>query len=531
MLSSLGANMEQSLKLLSPIVVAFSVLWLVTVIQKRVTSTKEPRTPSSGKSKIRNEFQTRPGVVRSLFVNWKTAHDYRGWFVLTMILSSAFLIRNFSRNFKKNGSIFSVSGGNFLKQIFIVEMTEFVTVILFIYFFSFFAFAIQKIMIQLKLKYRARMVLHVVQHITQLAFALLVSIYLLHRKYEVSISYRFAVIAETFVMYMKMVSYLGTNHYLYLETAETGEKVPGPYHTAVELDEVDKLDIASINAILISRGIDTASLQIEEAKNLLIEIIKLDEYRKSIYPRNVTLANFIEFSCLPVLVYEPKYPRTKAVNWLNLAEKLITIAGIIVFNWFLWEEFILPAIHLAVVSPDGTTVPVEHLIEGVLDMIIPLKVFVILIFYLVFECVLGAAAELLKLADCDFYADWWNSTTFEEFSRKWNKPVHEFLLRHIHFEAQHVLGVSRMMATIITFLYSIVLHEVVLLSMFGIFRPYLAFFSLFQIPLWKIMRSPIFHNHIVGNFVFWGSLTVAWPLMVILYCRDYCMQDPRNCRI
>jgi len=29
-----------------------------------------------------------------------------------------------------------------------------------------------------------------------------------------------------------------------------------------------------------------------------------------------------------------------------------------------------------------------------------------------------------SFADREFYQDWWNSTSWDQFSRKWNKPVH-----------------------------------------------------------------------------------------------------------
>jgi sterol O-acyltransferase len=203
------------------------------------------------------------------------------------------------------------------------------------------------------------------------------------------------------------------------------------------------------------------------------------------------------------------------------------IGGIILFEWFLMEHFIIPSIRRLVIEQD----PAYSIPEAMLDLTVPLQLFVVLIFYLVFECILGANAELMRLGDKMTYADWWNATSFEEFSRKWNKPVHEFLLRHVHIELQNWLRVPRQLATIATFMYSIVAHEVVLLAMFGIFRPYLGFFSLFQIPLWYIMRSPLFQNRVLGNVVFWTCLTVAWPLMCVLYCREYCLQDTSNCKI
>jgi sterol O-acyltransferase len=260
---------------------------------------------------------------------------------------------------------------------------------------------------------------------------------------------------------------------------------------------------------------------------VLHDIIELDEYRRTIYPRNVTLVNFIEFSCLPVLVYEPKYPRTGRIDYGVVMEKVVIIAGIFLVEWFLLEHFIVPSVVRLVHEQD----PNYSVPEAMLDLAVPLQLFVVLLFYLVFECILGANAELMRLADRMTYADWWNATTFEEFSRKWNKPVHEFLLRHVHIESQKWLGLDRKVATIVTFLYSIVAHEIILLSMFGMFRPYLGFFSLFQIPLWFVMRSPLFQSRVLGNIVFWSCLTIAWPLMCVLYCREYCLEASGNCRL
>jgi hypothetical protein len=56
-----------------------------------------------------------------------------------------------------------------------------------------------------------------------------------------------------------------------------------------------------------------------------------------------------------------------------------------------------------------------------------------------------------------FYAP---STSFDEFSRKWNRPVHEFLLRHIYLETIVTYKASKINATAATLLFSLLLHEV-----------------------------------------------------------------------
>ena len=65
-------------------------------------------------------------------------------------------------------------------------------------------------------------------------------------------------------------------------------------------------------------------------------------------------------------------------------------------------------------------------------------------------CILFPLSFRVSFADRGFHEDWvndhwvdlphsltlmlvfqWNSTSWNEFSRKWNKPVHNFLMRHV----------------------------------------------------------------------------------------------------
>jgi hypothetical protein len=52
------------------------------------------------------------------------------------------------------------------------------------------------------------------------------------------------------------------------------------------------------------------------------------------------------------------------------------------------------------------------------SLIIPFTVIWIIVFFILFECVLNGIAELSFFDDREFYQDWWNSTTFDEFARK-----------------------------------------------------------------------------------------------------------------
>lgn len=83
----------------------------------------------------------------------------------------------------------------------------------------------------------------------------------------------------------------------------------------------------------------------------------------------------------------------------------------------------------------------------------------LLIFYLIFECVCNGFAEITRFADREFYQDWWNATSFDEFSRRWNVPVHSFLLRHVYTSTIDNYRFSKFRAAFVTFLLSAVSHR------------------------------------------------------------------------
>lgn len=133
------------------------------------------------------------------------------------------------------------------------------------------------------------------------------------------------------------------------------------------------------------------------------------------------------------------------------------------------------------------------------------------IFYIIFECVCTGFAELSYFADREFYQDWWNSTSWDQFSRKWNKPVHTFLLRHVYASTMKGWRLSRWGATIVTFLLSALCHELVMAVVSKKIRPYLFLLQMVQLPLVALSRVPIIkRNRTLGNIVFWIGLMAGF---------------------
>ncbi len=66
------------------------------------------------------------------------------------------------------------------------------------------------------------------------------------------------------------------------------------------------------------------------------------------------------------------------------------------------------------------------------QLLCPVGLIVLNVFLAIFECILNCYAELARFGDREFYQDFWNSTNFDDWSRRWNKPVHEFLKRYLY---------------------------------------------------------------------------------------------------
>jgi sterol O-acyltransferase len=140
---------------------------------------------------------------------------------------------------------------------------------------------------------------------------------------------------------------------------------------------------------------------------------------------------------------------------------MLSLIVCLVAVYLIQTDYIIPFIEL------GNRISLFELLSRSL---LPTTLFMLLLFYIVFECVCNIFGELSCFADRCFYKDWWNSTTFEEFNRLWNQPVHEFLYRHVYLEAIMQFKTSKKQAQFLTFLFSAVLHELVLAVVFKIVR-------------------------------------------------------------
>jgi len=220
---------------------------------------------------------------------------------------------------------------------------------------------------------------------------------------------------------------------------------------------------------------------------------------------------------VPTLIYETKYPRTHSIRCGYVFEKIIATFAALVCLYTNTSYHILPV--LSQLNSYST-------LHVIFKLMTPFTVNYLLMFYLIFECICNAFAELTRFADREFYQDWWNSVTFDEYARKWNKPVHEFLKRHIYTYTKEKVK-NKTTAMIATFLFSALLHELVLMSSFRMIRPYLLLMMMMQVPLIYLGSLPFVKSMPrVGNFVFWFGMGLGPSILAIMYTREYLLLWP-----
>ncbi|KAL9063700.1 MAG: hypothetical protein Q9157_008124 [Trypethelium eluteriae] len=202
------------------------------------------------------------------------------------------------------------------------------------------------------------------------------------------------------------------------------------------------------------------------------------------YPQNLTLYNYLDYLFCPTLCYELEYPRTKGIQWMELFYKSLAVFGCIFLMTVTSEEFVIPVLEESAPRLQRSQTFSEGsliLAETISRLLFPFMVIFLLVFLVIFEYVLGAFAEITCFADRQFYADWWNSTDWLEFSREWNIPVHNFFRRHVYSASR--ANLSRPVATVITFFISALAHELVMICITKKFRGYGFFAMMLQMPI------------------------------------------------
>ncbi|GAM22706.1 hypothetical protein SAMD00019534_058810 [Acytostelium subglobosum LB1] len=232
--------------------------------------------------------------------------------------------------------------------------------------------------------------------------------------------------------------------------------------------------------------------------------------RRDLIP-NTSISHFTYFLFAPTLVYEGHFPRTSRIRITYVIKETFAFIGT-------FTVFYLCLCYSTPFFKDASTKPFLLLL---VQLSLPSMSMWMLGFYGVFHCLLNVFAELTKYADREFYQDWWNATTFDQWWRKWNRPVHKWMLRHCYTDSMHTIKVGKFGAFLSTFLLSALLHEIVMILSFRFVRPILSVTMLLQIGLIKFSQLPILTKTRFGNVVMWITVFIGQPFVQLLYSTQY----------
>ena len=226
------------------------------------------------------------------------------------------------------------------------------------------------------------------------------------------------------------------------------------------------------------------------------------------YPHNLTTRNFLLYLHFPTVVYELTYPRHPTINWSYVAEKTAATFGVLAIMVIVSQTWIYPVVMETLTL---RALPLSQRLAEfpwiLLKLIFPFMAEYILSWYLIWELILNLLGELTRFADRGFSGPWYNSTSWDSFARDWNTPVHNFLLRHVYHSSISTFRLSRKQATLVTFLISACVHELVMWCIFKKLRGYLLVLQMAQLPLVKLGRSRWMRGReTLGNCFFWVGI-------------------------
>lgn len=238
------------------------------------------------------------------------------------------------------------------------------------------------------------------------------------------------------------------------------------------------------------------------------------------FPNNINFRNFLNYTMFPVLVYQSEYPRNEKIRLDYLFRKIAGIFGIILLMVAIAQNSIYPiVIHCLELQKSTTLLYRLKVYPFILIQTIPpfLSVY-LLTFYLIWELILNAIAELSRFADREFYRYWWNSVDWNEYARDWNVPVHKFLLRHVYHSSISAFKVKKSLATFFTFFLSSIIHELAMYVIFKKIRFYLLLLQMSQLSLVQLSRTKWMRDkYVLGNCIFWFGVVFGPSLMCTMY--------------
>ena len=182
---------------------------------------------------------------------------------------------------------------------------------------------------------------------------------------------------------------------------------------------------------------------------------------------------------------------------------------------YIFWQHILPVCQRAVAHFDNSEK--FDILMDILAISIPAAYFWIVGFYAFFHTWMNIWAELTRFGDRRFYSDWWNASNLGEYWRKWNHPIHNWLIRHVYYPLIR-RRVKASHARFAAFFISAVFHEYIVIGGCRVIN-FIAFtMMILNVP---IIQFQIQFRHYIkprlNNSLFWlGYTIIGQPTCVLI---------------
>ncbi|GAM23413.1 hypothetical protein SAMD00019534_065880 [Acytostelium subglobosum LB1] len=240
------------------------------------------------------------------------------------------------------------------------------------------------------------------------------------------------------------------------------------------------------------------------------------------YPNNITLTNIYWYMFVPTLVYQLSYPRSPRIRKLFMLRRIIEAVFLSALIFWMVEQYMVPLV-------ENSVKPMEQydfvrIVERVMKLSLPNLYVWLLGFYVFFHLYLNICAELTRFGDREFYRDWWNSTGLDYFWRTWNMPVHHWMVVIIYTPMRR-RGWSKHWGYFMCFFVSAVFHELVISVPFQTIKLW-GFLGIASQMILIVLTKNLMNGKTIGNVVFWFSIVLGQPLIVLLYYRNFIVEHP-----
>lgn len=229
---------------------------------------------------------------------------------------------------------------------------------------------------------------------------------------------------------------------------------------------------------------------------------------------------FIYYLFCPSLIYRDEYPRLTYHRPHYILAHIFNFSCCIAFYYIFMRHICQPYFSYSKIQDYYS---LSYFLFDTFRFAIPGVCFLVVGFFLILHTWMNLWSEIILHGDRRFYEDWWNCTNFEQYYRKWNMVVHEWLYYYIYNDVLRLSKgkLNRLHAKLIVFGLSVIIHEIIVTQALGFFFPILALF--FGGP--GIIFTYIKTEHRLFNMVFWCKLFLGKGLILLFYLREFSMRS------